>query len=165
MKKKGMIKLTASAITAGIIASAICSDNIIIEGKYDENLSVFAAENIKKTQRKLVIGMGERYKLNIDRSALFVVTDPDIVSVDKNGIIKTKKIGNADIIAYTDSTQDIYNIEIRNEPKKVKLDKDDISVAVGEKISIKEILPENQFPRGSLSARAVPCSPRFQTLA
>ena len=143
IKKKGMIKLTVSAITAGIIASAICSDNIIIEGKYDENLSVFAAENIKKTQRKLVIGMGERYKLDIDRSALFVVTDPDIVSVDKNGIIKTKKIGNADIIAYTDSTQDIYNIEIRNEPKKVKLDKDDISVAVGEKISIKEILPEN----------------------
>ena len=35
MKKKGMIKLTASAITAGIIASAICSDNIIIEYKED----------------------------------------------------------------------------------------------------------------------------------
>lgn len=134
IRLSGMIKLFFGLIFVGVMAAAICSDNVIYTS--------FAAEDIKQIQNRLILGKGEMYKLDKNNSAKYFSDNTDVVSVSENGIINAKTTGKVRIQVFTENTKEIYDTEVRNEPQSVSLDKNTVNVGVGEKISLNAILPE-----------------------
>ncbi len=107
-------------------------------------------------QKTLTIKVGETHDLNvvvspstaIDKEVLYKSSNESIATVDSNGKVRAKSVGEAKITAYTkNGKQDECTVKVIKNTipiKTIVLDKDDISLIEGESINLKvTVTPSN----------------------
>ena len=98
----------------------------------------------------VTVGKGETFtrKAMVDEGAydktiIYESSNPKIATVDKNGMVKTRKVGTVTIKAVaSNGLSKAYTLTVKKAPKKVLLSIYSTTLIVNEKVSLAAVLPE-----------------------
>ena len=136
------MKAAAAISAASVIfcGAAICAVPAITE----TSTTVNAASSVNLNKTQLSLGKGESFELTADQPVTWRTSAPKILKVDKNGKVTAVDNGTAWITARTnDGTEKSCKITVKNEPSRVSMSKNPLTLGVGETYTLSAVIPDD----------------------
>ncbi len=159
--QKGMIfimnnkfnRVLACTMAAVAISSAsVIPANTVIAYAPQPDTVFVAAEGVSINKSAITIGKGETYSLISEvlpltatsKNLLWMTSDPSVASVDRNGKVTAKGVGNATISAIThNGKKAMCYVTVNEAPSEVKLNIHSLEMGVGETYRFYATVPAN----------------------
>ena len=138
------------ALIAGILL--FMPDN----NKSVSNANISEVQNVIVTKQKVTLTIGRKYTITAivspstapDKSLTYESSNPSIASVDSSGNVKANNVGTTTITVTSNNgkeTKCIITVVEKNVPVvSIKLDKNDVTLGIGESITLKlTVTPSN----------------------
>ncbi len=159
--QKGMIlimnnkfnRVLACTMASVVISSASVIPATTVTAYAPKPDTVFvAAEGVSISKSAITIGKGETYSLISEvlpldatsKNLLWLTSDPSVASVDRNGKVTAKGVGNATISAIThNGKKAMCYVTVNEAPSEVKLNIHSLEMGVGETYRFYATVPAN----------------------